>query len=282
MIIVKFFSSFCSSEECLERHRRVLQFIAVPQYGTDIVFTVEDNYTHAVLLNTAMPKLSVPKQNVLGLAFEPPYYLGLTPKFIEYAKEHIGQYYIGSSKGLPLPFVEHHGFMWHIPCPRVIADKTKLMSIIFSNKTQVPGHQYRHQLVRAILQLNLPIDVYGRGCTSLGSTDSRIKGSFDNEDAPYEGYQFSIAIENFSLPEYFSEKLINCIIHECTPLYYGAQNIEKYLPNSSIPLVGNLVTDLSIIRAVLKDPSKYKKTNKQCDILSKINIIDELCNLYLN
>ena len=44
-----------------------------------------------------MPRIPahIPKKNVIGLAYEPIFYLGLTEQFIEYAKANIGTYYIG-------------------------------------------------------------------------------------------------------------------------------------------------------------------------------------------
>jgi hypothetical protein len=273
MIVVKFFSSFCSSENAMSVYSRILDIIDIPQYNTEIRYTTGEDYTHAVLLGVPMPALSIPKENVLGLAFEPPYFLGLTQQFIAYAQNYIGRYYIGEKGSLPDPFIEHHGFMWYCPFPNTIKPKDKLMSIIFSNKKQVFGHQYRHQLVAAILQSGLPIDIYGNGCNLLGCADNRIKGTFRDEE-PYDGYRFSIAIENFSLPDYISEKLINPLMYECTPLYYGATNASKYFP--FIPLIGNLVTDLHIIMEVINNPEKYEKKVDRMDILYRTSLLHHL------
>ena len=38
------------------------------------------------------------------------------------------------------------------------------VSLIFSNKSDLNGHKYRHTLVKRILDENLPVDIYGRGC----------------------------------------------------------------------------------------------------------------------
>lgn len=277
MIIVKFYSSFSSSENVKDVYSRILKLVDIPQYGKDIIYTDGTNYTHAILIGTPMPQLHIPKCNVLGLAFEPPYFLGLTSEFISYAQQYIGKYYIGEKGHLPDPFVEHHGFMWYCPFPRELQCKTKTMSIIFSNKKQVFGHQYRHQLVHAILQTKWNIDIYGKGCTELMYNDSRIKGEFSDEE-PYDGYQFSISIENFSLSDYISEKVINPLMYECTPLYYGARNIEKYFPNYTISLLGNLVTDLNIIKAVIDNPNQYKTSIKRYDVLYKTSLLHHILN----
>ena len=42
-------------------------------YQDKFVLTGGEDYTHAIILNTAMPNLKIPKKNVIGLALEPSY-----------------------------------------------------------------------------------------------------------------------------------------------------------------------------------------------------------------
>jgi hypothetical protein len=227
-----------------------------------------------------MPRLNIPKQNVLGLACEPPIYLRLSQEFLTYASQYIGRYYIGEKGQLPDPFIEHHGFMWYCPVPLVIAVKTSnIMSIIFSQKNHLYGHQYRHSMVDAILKTNYPIDIYGRGCVELNKPDNRIMGCF-SESEPYNTYQFSIVIENCRLPDLFTEKLINSLIYECTPVYYGSTNIEKYLPGCTIHLTGNIGPDLDIISSILKTPEVFRKTIDRYDINRKISLLHHLHEIW--
>ena len=98
---IKFFSSFCDSLTCKYHYERVCQVTLLDNYGPDkaLYITTEDDYTHAIILNTAMPVLkNIGKANVLGLAFEPPPFLQLTPAFIQYAQTYIGKYFIDQSK----------------------------------------------------------------------------------------------------------------------------------------------------------------------------------------
>lgn len=93
-----------------------------PEYNKIFQFTDDENYTHAFIQNTAMPSnLKIPKENVLGFAFEPLPFLHITSEFIDYAKKHIGTYYIGdtSTLKLPPPFTENYAYMWHISIPNV-------------------------------------------------------------------------------------------------------------------------------------------------------------------
>ena len=65
-----------------------------PVYITD-----ESDFTHAIILNTAMPVLKIPKQNVIGLAWEPTSFLDIRQDFINYAIKHIGKYTIECDSG---------------------------------------------------------------------------------------------------------------------------------------------------------------------------------------
>jgi hypothetical protein len=190
-----------------------------------------------------MPKIYIPKQNVLGLAFEPFYFLNITPEFIEYSKKNIGKYFIGEKQNLPEPFVEHFGYMWYSSPQKEITLKLNIMSICVSEKQFAPGHLYRHNLVEAIIKFRLPIDIYGRGSSKYKF--NRIMGQF-NDAEPYENYLFSICIENYQCNHYFSEKIITPLMYNCTPIYLGCKHIDSYIENV-IKITGNVQEDLNLI-----------------------------------
>jgi hypothetical protein len=245
MILVKIFSDFCTSETCQEIFHRVW-----PSDET-IQWTTEESFTHALLLNHAMPTLTLPPSNVIGLALEPPEFLRWTTSQTSYVKSTVSKYLIGSTDDTS-PFVAHHGFLWHIPY--VLTVKTELMSIMVSDKAYAPGHKYRHELVRAILQTDLPVDIYGRGCPS--GSDSRLKGNF-TESEPYDAYRFHIAIENFQIPAYFSEKVSNPLQRQCTPIYWGATILP--FEDFVIRLSGTLEQDMNLVQSICENPEKYAK-----------------------
>jgi hypothetical protein len=282
MIKIKCFSSFCSTDIANSNFKKNLSS-TIDKYSGLIEFTNDDDYTHAIIINTAMPLLNIPKENVIGLAFEPPYFLGVNQRFIDYANKYIGTYYIGEKNNLPEPFKEHFSFMWHVDIPPVIQTKNKLMSIIFSHKRMIEGHKYRHLLVEAILKLNLPIDIYGKGCKLINNSfknDHRIKGEF-TENEPYVGYMYSIAIENCSINDYISEKYINCVAHNTIPIYYGAKNIEKYFPNMTHILTGKLGYDINLIKSIIKSPDIHKKTIDKKIVIDTLDILKHIKDLYM-
>jgi hypothetical protein len=281
---IRIFSSFGESSNCKGIYERLCEVDLMNNYGPDkeIYITNDDDYTHVILMNTAMPNhITVSKKNVVGLAFEPPKFLAsdsIFPYFIEYAKQNISKYLIGSSDNLPSPFLSGYSFMWHITPPRRIVDKTRPMSIMVSEKNNAPGHMYRHELVKAILKTNMDIHIYGRGCRYY-SRDSRVKGEF-SDDEPYESYNFHICIENFQTRCYTSEKYTNCILWGTTPIYWGATNIDEVFPNITIVLSGDLEKDMKMLSDILENPNKYKKTIVQEDIRPKMNILKNLDNIF--
>jgi hypothetical protein len=272
MYIIKIFSDFCDSTTCKKKFISLLtasQYLDLEHTNNIVILDNDaDNYTHVIILNCAMPVLrqDLPNSNVIGLACEPLPFLNLTPTFINYAQKYIGKYFIGDKDQLPEPFIEHQGFLWHLPQPpKEIVVKNKVMSIIISKKMWAPGHRYRHSIVSAILQNNLPIDIYGRGCSLYNEYREKtgitnFKGEFLGKE-PYEDYLFSICIENYESNHYFSEKISSPIVYNCMPIYSGCRNIKSYFGDSLISLSGNITNDMKLLVEIIQEPNKfYRKT----------------------
>jgi hypothetical protein len=300
---IKIFSSCCNSSFAKEKYECISEISSLPNYGPDkeIYITNDDDYTHVIIMNTAMPILkNIPKKNVVGLAHEPPVYLGLSLEFIEYAEKYIGAYFIGDKYDLPDVFKEKSAYIWYNTPLTYIPSKQNTMSIMVSQKNHAPGHQYRHMLVQRILSMNLPIDIYGRGCSTYDTfnsgvkpkitsifpflqtqnkKDPRIKGIF-GETEPYESYDFHICIENFSTSHYYSEKITNTLLCSTTPIYWGCKNIDSYFPDSSIGLSGAIESDIMIITNILKNPNMFKKKIDVDMVKRRINLLQNLDDIF--
>jgi hypothetical protein len=155
------------------------------------------------------------------------------------------------------------------------------MSIIVSEKRFAPGHQYRHQLVEAIIDNQFPIDIYGRGAKSYKKKNEKlfnIKGEFQDE-YPYKNYLFSICIENFSNHHYFSEKIMSSIMYNCVPIYWGCTNISSYFEEPLL-LTGNVTKDIHLLQEILKNPSFYYRETYYEKNKKTINLIENMDRLY--
>lgn len=283
MYKLRIFSSFGPSEECKEVFERLCQTHMITEYGEDntVYITNSDDYTHVIILNTAMPRIPahIPKKNVIGLAYEPIFYLGLTEQFIEYAKANIGTYYIGDKGDLPDPFTEHYAYMWHMTPLKHVPIKTATMSIMISLKYQMPGHKYRHDLTTRILKERLPVDIYGRGCKVYNTTSPHLKGEF-TETEPYERYDFHIAIENSQSNHYFSEKIINPLLCSTTPVYLGCKHIQDYFPEEVICMSGNVDEDIELIKNIIRTPSTYKKEIDTEKVKKRVSLIENVKTIF--
>ena len=281
MIRIKIFCPFSTSKNSKDIYERINYSSEFSFYGEKNKYCFvndDDDFTHAIIINTIMPNLNIPKENVIGLAFEPIYFLGLTTEFIDYAKKYIGKYFIGDKSDLSDPFIEHFGYMWHSRPPKEILYKPKLMSIIVSEKIFAPGHIYRHSLVQNIINNNLPIDIYGRGSGQYAGNNRRIMGTF-NDAEPYKDYMFSICIENYICNHYFSEKIITPLMYNCMPIYYGCKNINLYVDNT-INLTGNILSDINIIVSIINNPYNYYKKTYIDKNIKSVNLISNLPNIF--
>ena len=281
MIRVKIFSDFCDSNSAKVVYERVCDASNLDFYGKDkqVWITADDDYTHAIIINNAMPVLTIPKKNVVALAFEPFEFLNLTQEFVEYAQQYIGKYFIGDKRGLPEPFIEHFGYIWYSNPKRDILTKPKLMSIVVSEKDWAPGHKYRHMLVEKIIEAQLPVDIYGRGSMKYADKSNNVKGEFNiNNAEPYEDYMYSICVENFSENHYFSEKIMTPMLYNCMPIYLGCKQINKYF-DDIIPLTGNISYDIGLLAYVFKYAGLfYRKTytEKNINTVSLLNNIHKI------
>jgi hypothetical protein len=272
-IRIRVFLSWNDPETIKKNIETEFNLIDISGYNRDFELTSGEDYTHAIIINTFIPpNLHVSKENVIGFAWEPTPLLGLNPQFIEYAKTRIGRYFIGQRYDLCEPFEEKYAFLNHNPIQKTIPPKNKICSFIFSKKKYMEGHKYRHLLAEAILKTDLPIDIWGRGCETINKSDSRLKYNFvQNSVKPYEDYQFHICIENICLDHYFSEKIVNTLLSECTPIYYGCKKIDEYFPEKVIQLNGNIENDISVIRKCIENPELYKKQINKEDINEIVN-----------
>lgn len=101
--------------------------------------------------------------------------------------------------------------------------KTKLISVIASNKAFTPEHAKRLNFAKKLKEhYGDQIDFYGRG----------FKPMDDKLDA-LRDYRFNVVLENSSADDYFSEKFTDCVIAGTYPLYYGCPNLESYFPAGS-------------------------------------------------
>jgi len=168
------------------------------------------------------------KMNIAWFA-ESPFFLNQiinrlkkNPDTLDYVMNNF-KYVFTSNKEILKEFPQ---FTYIIPTARPwvkekkIFPKSKWASIIASNKTDAPGHQLRHMIIK---QYGDAIDAYGRGYVPIED-----KGEGLND------YLYSFAIENTQCDGYFTEKISDCFATGTIPIYWGDNTISEYFEQDGI------------------------------------------------
>ncbi len=101
--------------------------------------------------------------------------------------------------------------------------KTKMLSLIASNKKRLKGHRLRHKIVRWIRAEGIEADIMGRGYRP-----------FDDKAQGLAPYRYSVVIENCQQNGYFTEKLVDALLLRTVPIYWGAPDISRFFDMNGI------------------------------------------------
>lgn len=101
--------------------------------------------------------------------------------------------------------------------------KMDRVSWVTSNATHKEGHKLRMGLKDFLVENQFDFDLFGRGFQPIDDKYDAI--------APYK---YSLAIENFSCEDYWTEKIADCFLSWTTPIYWGAKNISSYFPPGAV------------------------------------------------
>jgi hypothetical protein len=115
-----------------------------------------------------------------------------------------------------------------------------------------------------------------------GANSKYIKGNFNSMGEMCKEYAFTIVIENTSHDHYFTEKLINPLIYNTIPIYWGCKKVNEYFPKHAIRLTGNINSDIVLIHRVLRNPQYYMneyKINREA-VLDKVNLITNIDKIF--
>jgi hypothetical protein len=192
----------------------------------DIQFTLDpvEACDYVVVLNAVREPVTIqcPLQHVWALIQEPPV---AHMRSIHRGQKAFHRIYT-THPGLPAPRYVHGqpALPWFVnrsydqlkTCPP--PEKTGDLSWVTSDTRHLRGHRLRMDFLDNIRK-TVPFDLFGRGFRFVE----------DKWDA-LAPYRYSLAVENYSGPDYWTEKLTDCLLAWSLPIYYGCTNIDKYLP----------------------------------------------------
>lgn len=98
---------------------------------------------------------------------------------------------------------------------QLIYEKSKNLSVIFSNKKLTEGHNIRHQIVEKFRD-NIDF-IAGKGYHEIRYKLEALKD-----------YRYQIIVENGNFDYYFTEKIIDCFVTGTIPIYWGCPSIGKF------------------------------------------------------
>ena len=198
-----------------------------------IQFTVDpvEDCDFLIMLNNNMKtdtRVRCPKENIWAIMQEP-YLRGHSDWMVEghesfskvftHYKPYDSDKYVTSHPAIPWYVNKTYDQLISLDIP----SKTKKLSWVVGNATDLPGHFKRLSFLRSLKQdASVDIDLFGRAV-------EYIEDKWDG----LASYQYSLAVENSSNPDYWTEKLADCFLTWTVPIYYGCTNLECYFPKES-------------------------------------------------
>lgn len=103
-----------------------------------------------------------------------------------------------------------------------IYDKTKMVSMIASNKQITEGHRFRHEISNR-LSKKYNIDMWGSGYKP-----------FDSKLSPLSDYYFTVSVMNSKIDNFFTEVIVDNFMLGTVPIFWGCPNINEYFDERGI------------------------------------------------
>lgn len=135
-----------------------------------------------------------------------------------------------------------HGGTWLRERDMGVKQKTRNVSMIYSNKEWNAGHRFRHLIAEQIKDLGVAL----LGTGSQQPLDWKFEGLSD--------YRFSIVMENSIEDDYFTEKLIDCMLCGTIPIYYGTKNVKHHFRGDGI----FFFEDIEELKSILSECTEEK------------------------
>lgn len=167
-------------------------------------------------------------------------------------------------------------------------NKNKSFSCVVSNKWRK-----RTNFVKFVSKEVPNLDVWGRWIYSNSDSDfissESYKGQLNGDSGPLckaQGlidYEYSLCLENCSINNYWTEKIVDSLLCWSMPIYYGAKNIYDYFPEDSLYQISMDKKSAKDIANIVKNSPSSKQikaiTHARNKILDEYNIWTVIYNL---
>ena len=143
--------------------------------------------------------------------------------------------------------------------------KEHKISCITGFKRMTEGHDFRLSLYynQTVLE-RLPIIFFRSSAQPHLPEITNNPFIYKDKFPLFETFQFSIVLENSRQTNYFTEKLIDCLITKTIPIYYGCPNISDYFDTTGWVLLqledmeSRMIELFAYLQEISKQPDWYK------------------------
>ena len=143
------------------------------------------------------------------------------------------------------------------------------------------GHILRMQLYTVQRNLTVPHLFFRSSAQKPPLADTGNNPFIGDSKLPlFKGMQYSIVIENSRQDNYFSEKLMDCLLTRTIPIYYGCPNIHEYFDTRGWVFIESLEQAVEAINALTPDlydtfeeviTANVEKAKQYTDVYTNIN-----------
>lgn len=173
------------------------------------------------------------------------------------------------------------GMSW-INANLVLPSKKFKVSTVVGTKNITMNHLMRHELWRRQNEIKIPKVFWNSSHNPMPNINKNpLLGPNPEDKVSMFNAMFHIAIENSNCNNYFSEKLLDCILTDTIPIYVGCPNIGDFFDINGIIQAGS-VDDIINICNSLSEKTYEMKTNsmKENKTLAKPYVRDFTERLY--
>jgi hypothetical protein len=159
--------------------------------------------------------------------------------------------------------------------------KNKILSSIISDNYKSEYHKKRVNFLPYLDKLDY-IDLYGKlrnkesDAYKIIKSLKNYKGSLNIKDNGLLPYKYTFACENACEKNYFSEKIIDCILSECLCFYCGCPNLPQFINPAAYIIID--LNDPEFAVKTINDSIKQNEWEKRLNIIKeeKLKILNKL------
>lgn len=196
------------------------------QYGDSIGNDFAE-YSKPVVIHVDTFALIDPSKYNVFIQIEPPGILNIEKHLIENTHQYNiiltwnSRVLAACKNAIKFPF----GTCW-VPDHTVDINAKKFStSFLTSSKTQTTGHSLRHTILQHLPNMIRNV---------MPIVKHRSPPRLPDKSVMLKPFQFSIIVENVQDTNWFTEKLIDCLVCRTIPIYWGCPNINEYFNMDSI------------------------------------------------